>query len=396
MRVIVREGDTLCSYSQVFNIPLILIQDSNPGINPALLQIGQEVKIPGYVLNDYHIQFGDTLWKIAVNINVSLDMLFMVNPGIDPNRLFIGQQIFLPQKVTHPVVRGKRDYTYEILMQELALLHSIYPFLFQRSIGQSVMGKDIPEVQLGKGPKKIHVNGSFHAQEWITTSILVSFLNHYALALTDSGAMQGVQILPLYQQTTLSMVPMVNPDGVNLVIKGAPSVEPYRTEVLTLNQGQTDFSTWKANIRGVDLNNQFPAQWDIEAERKPNHSEPRDYPGQAPLSEPESRAMAQLTAESHFDRVLAFHTQGQVIYWGFLGLEPVEAEQIVLELQRVSGYTPIQYVDSYAGYKDWFIQQWRRPGFTVELGLGVNPLPLIQFDEIYDRSSRILIASLYM
>jgi len=69
---------------------------------------------------------------------------------------------------------------------------------------------------------------------------------------------------------------------------------------------------------------------------------------------------------------------------------------IVREFARVSGYEPVRYVDSHAGYKDWFIQDWRRPGFTVELGLGVNPLPLEQFEEIYQESLGILLASLYM
>lgn len=96
--------------------------------------------------------------------------------------------------------------------------------------------------------------------------------------------------------------------------------------VLAINDGSTDFSGWKANIRGVDLNNQFPARWEIEAARKRQRPAPRDYPGPAPLTEPESQAMARLTRESNFDRVLAYHTQGEVIYWGFENLQPPEAE----------------------------------------------------------------------
>ena len=166
--------------------------------------------------------------------------------------------------------------------------------------------------------------------------------------------------------------------------------------VLVINNGDTDFTAWKANIRGVDLNDQFPANWDIEAERRAQQPAPRDYPGGAPLSEPEAQAMAQLAQASDFDRVLAFHTQGEVIYWGYENLEPPYAETIVNEFARVSGYEPIRYIDSHAGFKDWFIQEWRRPGFTVELGLGVNPLPLSQFEEIYEESLGIFLASLYM
>lgn len=106
--------------------------------------------------------------------------------------------------------------------------------------------------------------------------------------------------------------------------------------------------------------------------------------------------MAELTRKRNFSRVLAFHTQGEVIYWGFDNLEPKESEPIVTEFGRVSGYQPIKTIESYAGYKDWFIQEWQRPGFTVELGFGVNPLPLSQFDEIYQKSLGIFLAGLYV
>ncbi|MFC3791495.1 hypothetical protein ACFOQM_22440 [Paenibacillus sp. GCM10012307] len=38
---------------------------------------------------------------------------------------------------------------------------------------------------------------------------------------------------------------------------------------------------------------------------------------------------------------------------------------------------------------------WRRPGFTIELGQGVNPLPLSQFEEIAADSLGIFLAALY-
>jgi g-D-glutamyl-meso-diaminopimelate peptidase len=84
------------------------------------------------------------------------------------------------------------------------------------------------------------------------------------------------------------------------------------------------------------------------------------------------------------------------MYWGFENLEPPESEVLVNEFARVSGYEPVKTIESYAGYKDWFIQDWRRPGFTIELGTGTNPLPLTQFDEIYEEVLGIFLAGLYM
>ena len=49
---------------------------------------------------------------------------------------------------------------------------------------------------------------------------------------------------------------------------------------------------------------------------------------------------------------------------------------------------------SFAGYKDWFIQTYNLPGYTIEAGLGVNPLPLSQFDKIYRDNIGILVTGL--
>lgn len=396
MRVVLRSGDTLWGYSQLFQVPLQLIIDSNKAVDPDQLTVGQTILIPGYIAGDYTIAPGDTIWQIAANRGLPLDAILLLNPELNPNVLYIGQTIVLPVRVTWSIVRGERLYSYETMIDELNRLAEVYPFIRMRSIGSSVMGKSIPEVRVGIGPKQVHANGSFHANEWITTPVIMRFLNDYVLALTNGWAIRGLLMAPYYTSTTLSLVPMVNPDGVNLVLNGPPEEEPYRTEVLRLNSGNTDFSGWKASIRGVDLNDQFPANWEIEAERREQAPAPRDYPGPSPLSEPEAQAMAELTRNSDFARVLAFHTQGEVIYWGYENLEPPESEVIVNEFARVSGYEPIRYVDSHAGYKDWFIQDWRRPGFTLELGMGVNPLPLTQFEEIYQESLGILLASLYM
>ena len=92
--------------------------------------------------------------------------------------------------------------------------------------------------------------------------------------------------------------------------------------------------------------------------------------------------------------VLAYHSQGEVIYWQF-GEEVPGARELGERFAKVSGYeladTP--YESSFAGYKDWFIQEFRRPGYTIEVGTGDNPLPLSQFDKIYRDNLGILVTA---
>jgi g-D-glutamyl-meso-diaminopimelate peptidase len=397
MKVRVRQGDTIWFYSQLFSIPLQLLLDSNREQDLNHLQIGQEINIPGFITEYYEVKKDDTLTSISQQYGIPIDILFLLNEGLQVKKLQAGDHILLPRRVTSRIVDTKKPYDFKSFQKEMENLKELYPFIRLRSIGESVLGLKLYEIKIGKGNKRIHINGSFHANEWITTAIIMTFLNDYLLSLTNMSRLKGFYTAPLYFETTLSIVPMVNPDGVNLVLNGPPEEEPYRSAVVQMNSGNMNFDQWKANIRGVDLNNQFPACWDIEKERKePKSPAPRDYPGDEPLTEPEAMAIANLTKKQDFSRVLAFHTQGKEIYWGYLNNEPAESETIVNEFARMSGYKAVRFIDSHAGYKDWFIQEWQRPGFTIELGEGVNPLPLDQFHEIYRDSLGIFLASLIM
>ncbi|WP_174613542.1 M14 family metallopeptidase [Virgibacillus ihumii] len=396
MEVTIRPGDTFWYYSQLFDIPLVLIKQSNPQTNPEQLAAGQRVKIPGYVMPNYTIAVNDTLWKLAIKYNIPVDLLQLANQEVNADNLQIGQTIRIPERVNQMLISDLDQYTFNKMEMDINNLMEVYPFIVKQSIGNSVMGKDLIELQIGSGNKQVHIDGSFHANEWITTSTIMRFVNEYVLSVTNKRPIRGLNMLPLFNETLLSVVPMVNPDGVNLVLNGASAAEAFQEEVLEINNQSNNFTNWKANIKGVDLNKQFPALWQVEAERKPDSPQPRDYPGPYPLSEPESSAMANLASERNFLRLNAFHTQGEVIYWGFEGLEPPVSEVIVNEYFRVSGYEPVRYIDSYAGYKDWYIQDFRQPGFTIELGTGINPLPFAQFEEIYQESLGIMLANLYL
>ena len=154
---------------------------------------------------------------------------------------------------------------------------------------------------------------------------------------------------------------------------------------------------WKANIRGVDLNLQFPAGW--EEARRIKFSQgfttpaPRDFVGFGPLTEPESLALYNYTLRHNFSLILAYHTQGEEIYWQFQNFAPQNAEEIGNRFAAVSGYTlaDVPYNSSFAGYKDWFLQEYQRPGYTIEAGFGKNPLPISQFNEIYRDNLGILV-----
>lgn len=352
--------------------------------------------INGYTT--YTIESGDTLYTLSSKFNTSLNRILIANPQIsNPNNLSVGEKIIIP---FGNVVTTNVSYTYNLFVMNLSALKKIYPFITLGSIGNSVMGKAIPYVKIGNGSKEVFYSASIHANEWITSPLLTKFLEDISLAYTNNTSIYGFNARELLNQVSIYIVPMANPDGVDLVTGALNKNSSYYETVKKISQNYPNIPFpygWKANINGVDLNLQFPAGWEdarkIKFEQGFTSPAPRDYVGEAPLSQPESTALYNFTLQHNFRLVIAYHTQGQEIYWQFQNYTPQESLYIGNMFSRVSGYTlsDTPYNSSFGGYKDWFIQDYRRPGYTIEAGLGNNPLPISQFNEIYNDNIGILV-----
>lgn len=296
-------------------------------------------------------------------------------------------------------VEQEKIYDDTAVEKEIKKIIDVFPFVSCREIGRSVLGRPIWELKTGgdHAEKKVHMNASFHANEWITTSVLLKWFKEYCISLCCNSPLFGYSPMKLFSSTSLSLVPLVNPDGVDLVLNGSEGMEARKDELERLNEHRPNFNEWKANINGVDLNKQFPSLWEIEKYRKPAAPSYRDFPGISPLTEPESIAMYRLITENPPDRLLALHTQGEEIYWGYKGLEPEESAAVIKDFEKLSGniYKGIRDIDSYAGFRDWFIHHYFKEGYTVELGKGQNPLPFQQFSHIYNATNGILWRALF-
>lgn len=252
--------------------------------------------------------------------------------------------------------------------------------MHQTILGYSVHGRPIHCLQGGRGSRRVLLCAAFHGSEWITERLLQRF---WACFLQRQDWQNAARIWA---------VPCVNPDGTAL---SSGQAAPWELEqAQAISGGFPGFpQTWKANARGVDLNLNFPAKWEEAVICKGlSGPAPQNWPGPAPLSEPESRLMASLADRVRPHVLVTLHAQGEEIYWQFGSIKPTGAEAMGREMERCSGYrlTEVPTESSRAGYKDWFIQKYQRPGFTVECGLGKNPLPISQLDTIYAHVEPIL------
>ena len=276
------------------------------------------------------------------------------------------------------VVNPNQTYTYDMMRADAQELSEAYPGLVSvSSIGQSVEGRDLTLIKLGKGEKKLLLLGAHHAREYITSTFLMETADTYAAAYaknTENGTPD------LLDSVTLYIVPMVNPDGVNLVQNG-PDAAKNPQAVKAMRMLKESYSEWKANINGVDLNRQYPCHWEEKASNTDVPSSEM-YKGTAAATEPEVQTVMRLCEENDFVMAASFHTKGEVIYWADSGTEDAiaAAAPIAESIAEVTGYAlmdvsgdPSVYG---AGFENWFRQEYLRPGFCIELTpVGNGSLP---------------------
>ncbi|MBR2330545.1 MAG: peptidase, partial [Clostridia bacterium] len=141
--------------------------------------------------------------------------------------------------------------------------------------------------------------------------------------------------------------------------------------------GNEDFSLWKANGRGVDLNVNFDARFG-QGVKNVRVAGAENYVGKRPFSEPETSALKNFTLKIRPDYTVSYHTKGEEIYWCF-HQSPTQRERdfhLAQTLANSTGYPLKEAKGSVGGYKDWCIESLKIPAFTVETGADTLTHPL--------------------
>lgn len=263
------------------------------------------------------------------------------------------------------------SYNYEKMMREIENITEKQKTLRYFHIGRSVSGKKIICFRVGSGNKKLFLAGAFHGMEYLTAAFLVKFAAEINYAAENKAVFFGRDAGRLIKNVSLYIAPMINPDGVNIAAE--------------------ENKRWQANARGVDINHNFDADW----EQITKMPAPSKYGGEYPHSEPETKAVADFVRREQFDMVIAFHSQGEEIYYDFKGKTAPRSLEIAEKMSAESSYSVCvpEGTAAFGGFKDWFIKEFNREGFTVEMGKGENPLPLSMLEDVYEPCSRIILAA---
>lgn len=262
-----------------------------------------------------------------------------------------------------------------MLLSELTSLAKAYPEIKMTTIGHSVKGKPIPAIKIGKGDVKLLYVGTHHGLESISSALLMKFLSELCGHFEKRNIIYGIDPYYIYETRCIYMIPMLNPDGVEL--------------------------KRQSNANGVDLNHNYDAGFEeykkLEKELGIEGPAPTRYSGEHPESEPETRAICSfIRSLAPFKYLFTFHTQGEEIYSGYNGYEPKSSVNVAKTLSRCSGYIHAlpENAASYGGLKDWYVKEFDLPAYTIECGKGENPLPLTDLSNIYITLRKMLFTTL--
>lgn len=278
-------------------------------------------------------------------------------------------------------------------------LCSKYPFIHCSSAGQSVCGRELYTISFG-GEDAVFFLGGVHAMEYITVPLMLMWLEQLCEAWHKSSTLYGFDPSQAFNKKGVVLLPCMNPDGIELAFNGTGWLNPELLESInTISNGK--LTEWNANINGVDLNHNFDAGWQIvrsmEEQANIHGPSPRRFGGFSPESEPETQVITKLCRQFNFRQALAFHTQGEEIYWQYENT-PRYSEVMAQILSITSGYRLVNQegLASHGGFKDWFITEFARPAFTIEFGRGKNPLPLSMTNSIYRRCAEMIFIAALM
>ena len=305
----------------------------------------------------------------------------------------------------------KADYTYDEMVEDLSILSARYgDKMSYKAIGTSLDGRAIYAVTLGdpEAKNQIIISAGIHAREYMTPMLVMAQLEHY-LYYYNAEREDGTTYAEALLDYAICILPMCNPDGITLAQKGLEGIrsEELRATILSIYEldrekfsftGTLDeyLSEWKANARGVDLNRNFDTD---DFATYPVMSRPcyLNYPGERPLSEPETAAMVSYvkSLENPVFSV-AMHSQGEVIYYNCGQSNIDEARSLAESLASWTGYQLETEVRHDSAFDDWCNKVMGIPSATVETGKVPCPLPISEFDKIWqDNRDLWLFAVLY-
>jgi len=155
-----------------------------------------------------------------------------------------------------------------------------------------------------------------------------------------------------------------------------------------------DFSIYKANANGVDLNTNFDAKWGTG---KANVFFPSShgFVGECSESEPCTKALVSLCKSVKPFFTISYHCKGEEVYYDFFNKkENLKRDKTIAKMVAKSLKYKLVKSESVSsgGFKDWCVCALNIPSVTIEVGSDKLSHPIMEdkINSIYKRNYKII------
>jgi len=297
------------------------------------------------------------------------------------------------------------DYLAEDIFERIHELEEKYPEIIEVvEYGRSIDDRPLYAIRMTAGVEEFmkdpehnikrthyYIDGGNHSRETVNPSLVLRMVEEYARDFYGEENIKGFDLEKILKDSVLHFLPLPFPDGYNLAKVGLDGVQTEAGLKAIKSVPDTNYSNYKANLRGVDLNRNYPAwvfdtdtrKWvDLRKKNPGRVTAPTGelYGGPKGASEPEVKYKNEYILKYDFRQFTTFHSRGEVIFWHKFYMPKVyndQAREMAKVVNKVNGYRIGGHsVGGRSGYfSDFTAGMTLKPTITVETTPGGSTLP---------------------
>lgn len=263
----------------------------------------------------------------------------------------------------------KKLFRYEEYVKKIDEIKEKYPFLICHKIGESVLKKDIFGLSIGNYKNVVLFIGGFKGKEMLSVDVLLEYIENVCFAFKNKTHLAGVNISSSLMTKGLTVIPCINPDGLEIYSFGKDAAKEYSQYVYSISKGQCHL--WESNVKGIDISRNFNSSREkiVDAEIKKGIFGPSmyGYGGFSAESEPETRAIVNFCEKNNVHHAFSLVGSRKEIYWQGENLNPENSRTMAKILSVCSGYgiANARTEEDFGSFKDWFCENYNRSAFSI-------------------------------
>lgn len=316
----------------------------------------------------------------------------------DGKRKFIGKAVKKSYDNHKIVSTSHQKYSYTEMANDILRLSRKYPGIVRyQVIGKSEDGRNLYEVTVGSrsAPRSILVVSTLHAREYMASLLCMNQIEYYARNYQEE--IDSDKVSSILNRVCIRYIPMANPDGVTISQQGISQIrsQKLRKKLKKISKG-VNTVRWKANARGVDLNDNFPYQFQVKGK-----AGSQGYSGIRAANSKEAGAIVRRIKAlkgNNLKAVVNYHAMGSIIYGSSNGARSTSAaigtERMYQTARKITGYSRAGgggKTDSGGGLREYVMCDLGLPSITLEIGRHTCPGPISEFSRIWRENANLVL-----